>query len=316
METRPARNAGRTDFACRHGFAASGFTLIEVLVVVAIIALLISILLPSLNAAREESRKVVCSTNLHQIGIASGAYLNGNKNRYPWGPVPGSVYSHYWGGETDKGDGPNSDYWNTYYGPNSSRYTRASVRPLNKYLVGRSLGRNSDAELPVFRCPNDDGVRSRGNFDEPKSKNPAFYVMGTSYDSNIIWSLYTRQKETSVTYATRVSYLMDRIIYIFEKKGASRAVLAYEDPADCTLGGVLYNWHPDLRYMGWHKRPNFYTSLFLDGHAENLLMAHKKVLDYNRSGAGGGLNTACNPASGKCFNGDSRWIVRQDWMEE
>jgi prepilin-type N-terminal cleavage/methylation domain-containing protein len=51
-----------------------GFTLIELLVVVAIIALLISILLPSLNRARELTKRTVCATALHDIGISLASY--------------------------------------------------------------------------------------------------------------------------------------------------------------------------------------------------------------------------------------------------
>lgn len=60
-----------------------GFTLIELLVVVAIIALLISILLPALNGARRQARAVVCATNLGHVGKAMGVYLAESKGTYP-----------------------------------------------------------------------------------------------------------------------------------------------------------------------------------------------------------------------------------------
>jgi len=62
---------------------AEGFTLIEVLVVVAIIALLVSILLPSLKAAREQGKAVICETQLNQIFKGIFMYTGDYKDTLP-----------------------------------------------------------------------------------------------------------------------------------------------------------------------------------------------------------------------------------------
>ncbi len=81
----PAARVGR---ACRNdrGRSMYGFTLIEILVVVAIIALLISILLPSLAVARETSRRVMCGTQLAEMTKGLTMYHGENKDFLP-GPI-------------------------------------------------------------------------------------------------------------------------------------------------------------------------------------------------------------------------------------
>ena len=71
------RQAGR-------GSLLNGFTLIEILVVVAIIALLLAILLPTLSRARELGRRSVCLSNLHEHAKAFTAYSGANRSLLPW----------------------------------------------------------------------------------------------------------------------------------------------------------------------------------------------------------------------------------------
>src|SRR5438874_1421596 len=73
----------------------TGFTLVELLVVIGIIAILIAILLPSLNKAREQAARTKCLSNLHQLHLALMDYSIKNKDYCPIGYVRGFKQMNY-----------------------------------------------------------------------------------------------------------------------------------------------------------------------------------------------------------------------------
>jgi prepilin-type N-terminal cleavage/methylation domain-containing protein len=82
---RPARLAQR-------GRASHAFTLIELLVVIGIISVMVGILLPTLSKARGQAQRVVCTSNLKQMGYGLAAYLAENKQMLPWVREP--IWAH------------------------------------------------------------------------------------------------------------------------------------------------------------------------------------------------------------------------------
>lgn len=71
------------------------FTLIELLVVISIIALLLSILMPSLNLVKKRARRIVCATQIRQLGLGMAMYAGENNGKVPSDPKA-AAYIYLW----------------------------------------------------------------------------------------------------------------------------------------------------------------------------------------------------------------------------
>jgi prepilin-type N-terminal cleavage/methylation domain-containing protein len=123
------------------------FTLIELLMVVAIISVLLSILLPSLGAAREQSRQAICASNLRQIGVGIYSYWTDWNGRVPYveSPMVNGV-----------GSPPRTK--NNFPGFGNPNWSDDDTDPFNRDLFPMSLPnqlmpRYLDESPRVFACP-------------------------------------------------------------------------------------------------------------------------------------------------------------------
>src|SRR5579871_682341 len=71
----------------------TGFTLVELLTVIAIITVLAALLLPVFSAVRGKAREIVCVSNLHQIGLSIRMYADDYDELYPYGLDPTDKYT-------------------------------------------------------------------------------------------------------------------------------------------------------------------------------------------------------------------------------
>lgn len=220
----------------------SGFSLIELLISIAIVAVLLAILLPALGYARKVSSSAVCASNLRQIGMAWDGYLADARNK---GEAPRSESDPMWryGGVTFRG---------------AERLAVLDAdRPINQYLAGDASA-ESRSMAQLYRCPSDAGVFARGLGGSARNsvlnRTTCYETFGTSYRANESAIEVPLDDGTGL-----MRPLKSHEVYV----SASRLLL---------LGDTAWYYstrassHPDASLdASWHAKPDAGNMLAADG---------------------------------------------------
>src|SRR4051812_9754912 len=128
-----------------------GFTLVELLVVIGIIALLIAILMPALAKARAQGQWAKCSSNLKQVATAFIMYTNEFKGWMPWrgsgtqGPRPDPSAANF----------PGVNDW-IHWQDKTTGYTGSINVDINESAIAPYLSAKDDRLKELLRCPTDE----------------------------------------------------------------------------------------------------------------------------------------------------------------
>lgn len=277
----------------------SGFTLIELLVVIAIIALLIAILLPSLEAARRQAKQNACLSHIKNIATSSRVYEADDASG--WGiPVhplqyqqdntePTFIGAYEWGGKSGIGTPGYAERGGS--GELSSKYGTAAgfgpgTRPMNDILYKggfkdnlspwdrRGAERDTMLELDLFKCPGDDGPPRGAHCEDwtRHTERSSFDHFGNSYAANVFMICCDNDisiMETNSPYMRPVSRIPTpaRTLY-FEENIGRWAWSARNELSVCDFIGIGVDPGPTKSIRGWHGKDWTFNRAFVDAHAE------------------------------------------------
>jgi prepilin-type N-terminal cleavage/methylation domain-containing protein/prepilin-type processing-associated H-X9-DG protein len=151
-----------------------GFTLVELLVVITIISILIGLLLPAVQSAREAARRLQCSNNLHQFGLALQGYHT-SFNVFP----PSSVWKTGWtatGGKFDLSGFNNAnnpqlaENWVILILPQLENQNLRNAFDLTKPIPNAANAAARGNQLPFMLCPSDNTFNQKPFMGSASSK--------------------------------------------------------------------------------------------------------------------------------------------------
>ena len=138
------------DGASRSG--RRGFTLVELLVVIAIIGILVALLMPAVQAARESARRTTCANNLTQLGLGAA------RHEQSLGYFPSGGWGYTWAGMPDQGYGPNQPGGWVYnilpfIEQENLRLLGAGMYPSNLSGLQTAIATRVQTPLAAMMCP-------------------------------------------------------------------------------------------------------------------------------------------------------------------
>jgi prepilin-type N-terminal cleavage/methylation domain-containing protein/prepilin-type processing-associated H-X9-DG protein len=234
----------------------SGFTLIELLVVISIVAVLVGLLLPAVQGAREAGRKMDCQSHLHQIGMGVLQYFDTwNGQFFLHHPFEADVTS-----QIDDAESFAEIYWEDKIMPYvNPAYANDAI----------AKGGMQVADEKIFRCMSDTSMVSP--FVDPTTQQVDGITNRTSYLMNSLLSHKTRRYGRWTF--SRFQYDIGSSNFVaFNERNADvmdtdTNAEPRQDDYDLWLGtNMLDNW------IAWRRHGNA-NCLFLDGHVRSMLQA-------------------------------------------